>query len=156
TDGKWWAFSNKRYKKYQPKDVRKHIADTTYRADQYVILISGTASADVRDEVQRHPHWELWDSEDLSQRVRLVPSEAGRRLVDHHFGPVWRRDFLGVPAVGAFLPPSDYFGPFLDAGRLFHHAFPLVARRQLLEQLSEFADSGRERVLLLPGRGGIG
>jgi hypothetical protein len=157
-DDTWWAFSNKRYKKYQPHHVRDHIADTTYRADRYIILISGIASADVRDEVRKHPGWELWDEEDLSQRIRLeLTSEFARRLVDHHFGPVWRRDFLGLPAVGAFIPPADYFRTFLDSDRLFHHALPLVGRRQLVDSLTGFADGqGRERVLLLPGRGGIG
>jgi hypothetical protein len=156
-DGRLWGFSSKRYKKYQPHHVPKHIADTTYKADRYVILISGVASTDVRDEVQKHPEWELWDAEDLSQRVRYdLPLEFARRLVDHHFGPIWRRDFLGLPAVGAFLPAADYFRPFLDGDRLFDHALPLVGRQSLLENLVSFGDSRRERVLLLPGRGGIG
>jgi hypothetical protein len=158
TDGTRWGFSNKRYKKYQPNHAQKHITDTTYRADRYIILISGTASADVRDEVKKHANWELWDAEDLSQRVRLeLTPEVARRLVDHHFGPVWRRDFLGLPAVGAFVPPADYFRTLLDPDRLFHHALPLVGRRLLVDELTGFVDGqGRERVLLLPGRGGIG
>jgi hypothetical protein len=157
TDGTRWAFSNKRYDDYQPHDVRKHIGETTYKADRYILLISGIASTAVRDEVRKHPTWELWDAEDLSQRVRLeLPPEVARRLVDHHFGPIWRRDFLGLPAVGAFLSPADYFRPLLDGGRLFHHDFPLVGRQSLLEDLMAFGDSAGERVLVLPGRGGIG
>lgn len=158
TDDNWWAFSNKRYKKYQPNHAQKHIADTTYKADRYVILISGVASTDVRDEVKKHSTWELWDAEDLSQRVRLeLNPEVARRLVDHHFGPVWRRDFFGLPAVGAFVPPADYFRPLLDSDRLFHHALPLVGRQQLVQELTSFSvGQGRERVVLVAGRGGIG
>ncbi len=157
-NGERWAFSNKRYhNKYQPSHVQEHVADTTYVADHYVILISGTASAKVRDEVKKFPKWELWDSEDLSQRVRLeLCFDFARRLVDHHFGPIWRRDFLGLPAVGALISPSDYFRPFLDPTRLFHHALPLVGRQELVRQLFEFAESDNEQVFLLPGRGGIG
>jgi hypothetical protein len=46
----------------------------------------------------------MWDAEDLSQRVRreLLP-EVARRLVDHHFGPIWRRDFLGLFSAPCFL-----------------------------------------------------
>src|SRR5437773_5949613 len=55
TDGERWAFSNKRYEDYQPHDVRKHIHETTYKADRYVLLISGVASTAVRDEVRKHP-----------------------------------------------------------------------------------------------------
>ncbi len=128
-DGKVWAFSCKRYKNYQPHHVRKHIEETTYQADTYFILISGLASVDVRNEVKRHPKWELWDAEDLSQRVRLdLRRETARRLVDHYFGPNWRRDFLGMPAIEAFVPPADYFESYLDTSRLFHHALPLVGR----------------------------
>jgi hypothetical protein len=156
-NGDRWAFSNKRYKKYQPHHVQKHIDETTFDAARFFILISGVASTDVRDEVRKHPKWELWDAEDLSQRVRLeLQPEVARRLVDHHFGPRCRRDFLGLPAVGAFLPPVDYFRPFLDSGRLFHHDLPLVGRQALLDDLLAFSESGRERVLVLPGRGGIG
>src|ERR1700687_4494680 len=109
-NGEWWAFSNKRYKNYKPSHVRTHIGETKYNADRYFMLISGVASTDVRDEVKKNRNWEMWDAEDLSQRVRLeLQPEVARRLVDHHFGPIWRRDFLGLPAVGAFLPPADYF-----------------------------------------------
>src|SRR5437667_1026539 len=38
-NGRRWGFSNKRYKKYQPHHVGKHVADTTYNADRYFILI---------------------------------------------------------------------------------------------------------------------
>jgi hypothetical protein len=155
--GELWGFSNKRYKTYEPHHVRKHIGETSYRADRYFILLGGIASPNVRDEVRKHPKWEIWDGEDISQQVRLqLQPEVARRLVDHHFGPIWRRDFLGLPAVGAFLPPVDYFRPFLDADRLFHHDLPLVGRQTLLDDLVGFGSGGSERILVLPGRGGIG
>jgi hypothetical protein len=156
-DNKSWGFSNKRYKQYHPSDVQKHIADTTYAADRHVILISGTASSSVRDEVRKHPNWELWDAEDLSQKLRLaVPVEITKRIVDHHFGPRWRKLFLGLPAVCAFLPAVDYFRPYLDRTRLFHHSIPLVGRSEILIALNRVADSTDKRIAILPGRGGIG
>src|SRR5260370_32376512 len=57
-NGERWAFSNKRYKQYQPHHVRKHISESTYDADRYFMLISGIASTDVRDEVRKHPRWD--------------------------------------------------------------------------------------------------
>jgi hypothetical protein len=157
TQGRRWGFSCKRYKgKYQPSLAKTHIAETTEKCDQYVILISGPTSPDVLKEVAKNPNWEIWGGDDLSLRVRndLTP-ETARRLVDHHFGPLWRRDFLGVPSVGVFLPPGDHFRAFLDTKRWFHHAFPLVGRQLALQELKDFSDSPA-RVLILPGRGGIG
>lgn len=155
--GQRWGFSNKRYRKYQPHHVGEHVDDTTYDADRYVILISGVASPEVRDEIRKHQKWELWDVEDLSARVRgeLTP-DAARRIVDHHFGTTWRRDFLGLPAVGAFLSPSDYFRPLLVARRLFHHSLSLVGREDHLTTLLAFTNDEVRRVAVLRGRGGIG
>jgi len=125
-----WAFSNKRYTRtiYQPHHVTRHISETTYIASHYVILLSSIASPAVRLEVDQHSNWDLWDVSDLSQRVRDVAAanlEAARELIDHHFGPRWRRDFLGFPAVAAFLSPVDFFRELLGTARLFHHSFEL-------------------------------
>lgn len=156
-EGRIWGFSCKRYKQYQPHDVRDHIKETTYEADQYIILTSKIASPSVRDEIRNHPKWEIWDSEDLSQKLRLeVPPETARRIVDHHFGPRFRREFLGLAAVGAFLPPEEFFRPYNNRKRLFHHDIPLVGRSAILTQLLAFASSEEHHVAILPGRGGIG
>src|SRR5581483_3905570 len=99
-----WAFSNKRYGRtaYQPNHVSRHVSETTYTAIHYVILLSSIASPAVRQMVDQHEKWDLWDVSDLSQKVRDVAvanPEAARELIDHHFGPCWRRDFLGLPAI---------------------------------------------------------
>ncbi len=105
------------------------------------------------------PTGTFWDADDLSQRVRELASvapDAARRLVDDHFGPRWRTEFLGLPAVAAFVAPPDYFRRWQGRGRLFHHRHPLVGRRDVLRMLHRFVNSLTHRVFLLPGRGGIG
>jgi hypothetical protein len=158
-DGSRWGLSNKRYKTYQVHHVLKHIEDTTYPADQYILLLSGIASPDVRKEVKNHPKWDVWDADDLSQQVRELASsapEAARRLVDDHFGTRWRSEFLGLPSVGAFYAAPDYFRRWREEGRLFHHRHALVGRSEALRSLHEFVMAPGERVALLLGRGGIG
>ncbi|MFN0051604.1 MAG: hypothetical protein ACKV0T_05395 [Planctomycetales bacterium] len=156
-DGSTWAFSNKRYKKYYASHVQAHIADATYPADHRVILISGIASPAVRDEIRKHSSWELWDAEDLSQKLRRdVSPDAAKRIVDHHFGPRWRNVVLGLPALCAFLPPSDHFRDLLNPDRLFHHSVPLVGRETVVSELIAFAGSPEKRIAVLQGRGGIG
>jgi Restriction endonuclease len=156
-----WAFSNKRYTRtpYQPHHVTKHVSETTYAASRYVILLSSIASPAVRQKVDEHSNWELWDVSDLSQRVRDVAAanpDAARELIDHHFGPRWRRDFLGLPALAAFLSPVDFFRELLGTARLFHHSFELIGRASQLAALTDFVRTGGPRVAILPGRGGIG
>jgi len=55
----------------------------------------------------------------------------------------------------AFISYEEFFRPFLDNTRLFNHAYPLVGREDILEQLDNFLESDK-KVDLLYGRGGIG
>ena len=154
--GRRWAFSNKRHREYHPSDARDHIAETTYQAARYVLLLSRPASVGVRDEVRTHPAWDVWDSADLRQKVRDLRAhnpDAAREMIDHHFGAMWRRDFFGLPAVVAFLAPDDYFRDYLDASRLFHHAYDLIGRTAVVDALDGFVRSPA-RVAVVPGRGG--
>lgn len=156
--GRRWAFSIKRYERYHPSNARQHIADTTYPAFRYVLLLSRDVSATVQDEVAKHPSWEVWGAAELCQRVRELRAqnpESARELIDYHFGPMWRKDFLGLPAVSAFLAPDDHFREFLDTSRLFHHGYGLVGRSDVVESLVRFTSSAA-RIAILPGRGGIG
>jgi hypothetical protein len=55
----------------------------------------------------------------------------------------------------AFQTPSQFFRPFEDQSKIFNHALPLVGRDEYLEQIAAFSRSTK-RILLLPGRGGLG
>lgn len=158
-DGSRWAFSNKRYETYNVGHVKKHVAETSYQADRFYILTSATAGTAVRDEVRKRPGWDIWDVDDLSRETRDLASrrpESARRLVDTHFGPHWRAAFLGLPAVAAFLTPTDYFRPLLGRHRLFHHAYDLIGREPELRQLLGWEADPEARIGMLIGRGGIG
>jgi hypothetical protein len=154
--GERWAFQNKRWKQFGPDDADKAVQVTTYPADRYVILLSREATAGVRNAVGKHPKWDIWDVRDISQKVRELPVDAARSLLDHHFGAAVRRAFLGNPAVSAFPTPDDFFRPLQDPARLFHHAWALVGRGELLQGLHDFVGSSSKRVAALSGRGGIG
>ncbi len=99
---------------------------------------------------------DVWDVRDISQRVRELPLEDQRQLLDTHFGPAWRKAFLGLSAVSTFPTAEAFFGPLLDPSKLFNHACPLVGRSKQVEQLHGFVDSQQHRVAILTGRGGIG
>ena len=92
---------------------------------------------------------------DISRQVRDLPPHKARELVEHHFGPDWRKHFLGLSGDSDLLSPSDYFARQLDTQRLFHQAWTLVGRDNLLAALDDLLLPTHEAALLF-GRGGIG
>jgi hypothetical protein len=154
-DGTTWAPQCKRYRTFTQGHARKVLAETTYRAEQYTLLLSCVATAKVRDVFAERPDWELWDARDIAARVRVLPIEVAARLVEEHFGPQWRAAFLGLEPASPFLMAEDFFAPLLGTGRLFHHAWELIGREAQLRDLDAFVGADK-RAVLLPGRGGIG
>jgi hypothetical protein len=154
--GEHWAFQNKRWKQFGPQDLEDAVKATAYQADKYIVLLSREATSNVRKKLADFPKWHIWDRCDLSTKVRQLPLDTARRLVDDHFGSWWRREFLGVDAVAAFLGSNDFFREWLDDGRLLHHCFELIGRAEQLAALVDFTRPDRRRCAILPGRGGIG
>lgn len=154
-DGSTWGLSCKQYKRFAKGQAASAVKATTYAADHYTLLLSCEATADVRDEVEQHPTWDVWDVGDVSRRVRELPMEAGAQLVESHFGAAWGRAFLGQKRSSPFVPSDEFFRPLLDQRRLFHHAWPLVGRSDVLSRLDEFVRSDGV-IGVVSGRGGIG
>lgn len=59
-------------------------------------------------------------------------------------------------APSAFVTASEFYRPLMERGRLFHHAWRLVGREDVLNVLLDFTHSAQQQVAVLPGRGGIG
>jgi hypothetical protein len=155
-NGERWAFQNKRWKKFGPKAVDDAVKATSYTADRFILLLSREATVSARKAVAKHPGWDIWDVRDISQKVRELPLDSARRLLNHHFGAAVRRAFLGVSAVSTFLTAEDFFRLLLDSSKLFNHTWSLVGRATHLQQLHRFVDADKHRVAILSGRGGIG
>jgi hypothetical protein len=151
-----WVFQCKRYKKYTEGQAQKAIQTTTYPANRYILLLSCEATSKVRDEVDKHPNWDVWDVQDISLKVRELPPDVARRLVETHFSPEWRRAFLGLAGLTAFVSAADFFRRFLNPNNLFNHLWSLVGRKNFIEGLHEFVQSEQQKVVILTGRGGIG
>ena len=154
--GERWAFQNKRWKQFGKAAVAKAVKATTYTADRFIILLSRPATAQTRKEVEKHPKWDIWDVRDISRKVRELPLDAARRLIDDHFGAAVRKAFLGVSAVSTFPTAEAFFRPLLDGTKLFNHTWALIGRARYLEGLSAFLGSDQQRVAVFLGRGGIG
>jgi hypothetical protein len=156
TDGVTWAFQCKCVKAFTPARFREAVAAASFQADRYVLLLASQATAAVRKAARQHPKWEVWDANDISERVRMMPAQSARSLVDTHFGAQWRHLFLGGSGPAPFVSVDKHFRPLTNRARLFHHAWTAVGRGDTLQSLQEFGASPDQRVAILPGRGGLG
>jgi len=108
-DGTTVTWQCKRVDEMTPADVRQHVRENTYAADEHVLVFSGLASAKARAEVLKAKVWSLVDQRDLGQLVHDLPLHRARTLLEQS-----PRECLpystGVPA-----------WPLWDSGGLFQH-----------------------------------
>ncbi len=155
-NGKRWAFQCKQWKKFTKTDANRAIQKTSYTADRFILMLSLQATSGVRDACDYHPNWDVWDIGDISRKVRELEPHSNARLVETHFGALWRDAFLGLRGPSPFVTPSEFFHRFLNTSALFNHAWDLVGRSDHLHQAHEFVKSREQKIAILIGRGGIG
>jgi hypothetical protein len=153
-DGRRRTAQCRQRKTFTPASLKKTLRENTFEADEHEIWIACGTSAAVSDAVAKLPKWSIRDREGLSQLGRELPREHAQRILDDHFGPHVRRAFLGPEGPIAFAIPADYFVALDDSSRVLRHDLDLVGR---VHELAELLDGVRtRRVVILPGRGGIG
>jgi hypothetical protein len=154
-DGRTRTVQCRHRKRFTKSDATKTAEETTYEADEHEVWVTariGDAAADVLDD---HDGWSYQSDEGISQLIRTLPAEVARKILDHAFGPAVRRAFLTRGMV-AFDGPDAYFAPLDEPERLIRHDLPLVGRTNELEALRASVDEPLSRVVVQPGRGGIG
>ncbi len=151
-----FVFQCKRVQEFGPKKVATAVAAANgFAATRKFLFLSTIASPKAREEIDKHSNWELWDAEDLSQRVRRLPFRIQQELVRIFFRGR-QLELLGVAEDGPWMRAQDFFAPFADDGKLFNHTWHLVGRaRELAEALGALARPCG-RVVMLLGAGGSG
>ena len=155
-NGERWAFQCRQWERVTKGDATMAIEQTTYHADHFILTLSCQASSGVRDVCDDHPAWDVWDLGDISRKVHEMELSSAARIVERHFGPAWRKAFLGLQGLTPFVAPTEFFRPFLNESALFNHTWQLVGRPDYLRQSHEFITSQQQNVAILVGRGGIG
>ncbi|MDP2856552.1 MAG: toll/interleukin-1 receptor domain-containing protein [Bacillota bacterium] len=112
-DGRAGTYQCRQRQRVTAEDVAKVIEETKYEADFHVLVVSCEVGGDVREAVKDVPDWSVWDVRDISQRVRLLPRESAARLVEGHFGPDWRKVFVGVNVQNSFLEPDPWSSTYM-------------------------------------------
>ena len=155
-NGEKWALQCKQKQTFSKADATRAIQETSYEADRFILTLSRQATSSVRDTCDSYPDWDVWDVDDISRKVREMEMHSAAKLVEAHFGPWWRKAFLGLHGLSSFVTPIDFFHPFSNASALFNHVWELVGRSEHLRRAHEFVGSQEKKVAILTGRGGIG
>lgn len=148
-----WTIQCRHKKKFKLAEAQKTVEETTKEADHHLIMVTTQVGTEVRDYIDTLPTWELWDARDISRKVRELPQDLARALVNVHFGPAWVRAFLRIEPVTPFTKAKPALA---RAGKLFHHNWTILGRTVEVDALLEFAKSEEQSVALVIGSGGIG
>jgi transcriptional regulator with XRE-family HTH domain len=144
----------KREKQFGKQKVKAAIGALTMDVRKCVIFLSRIASPEARREVQKNPDWEIWDSNDLSRKVRQLPRDQAVRLVDTYF-PGMRAALLGVVSPGPWRDRSEYYAPISGEG-LYSHRWPLVGKTEIVSKLLQCVSDSQSQLTALAGHGGLG
>jgi len=149
------TYQCKKYKAFAKARAEKAISENTFvGAVEHVLLVACNTSLATQTYVNSQPGWRLLDREGISSLVRTgLDREAARRIVDDHLGPGIRQAFLGFGPM-TFVEPAIFFAPSVGRRGLFRHDWELAGRVQVLGELNAALDGSR--VVVLPGRGGVG
>jgi hypothetical protein len=122
-----WCYQCKRWQKMTAGDLRQIVDDFSFPADQYVVLVSFEAGADLRKVVTALSEVDLWDAEDISSQLKAQPE-----LVEDFFGPNWRANFCTIRDSKRKQPSAP--NPFTDVVAIRDPA-RFVGRKATLERL---------------------
>ncbi|MBA4752867.1 MAG: helix-turn-helix domain-containing protein [Sphingopyxis sp.] len=143
----------KREQRFGPANVKRVIREAEKPVNRAILALSRVASP-ATAEALRAGGWELWDQDDISRKIRLLPGERQDKLVDIYFGGQ-RLALLGRDNPGPWLKLDRFFAPFDRSDSAFTHRWHLVGRNAELRKLAA-ALSGDTKVAILAGPGGMG
>ena len=133
-NGERWAFQCRQWKRFTKTDATRAIQNTSYLADRFILMLSLGATTGVRDACNDHASWDVWDLGDISRKVHQLSMHSAVRLVETHFGPAWRKEFLGLHGLASLVTPDEFFRPLLNESDLFNHGWQLVGRSDHVRQ----------------------
>lgn len=120
----------------KPEQGRWESAETEEEARKHHI--------DFKDDVEQHVLRKSFSS--LRELENVIQAAIHNHAREH--------GWIGTPR-SAFQMVEQFYQPFLNPDRLFHHTLPLIGREPYLQALIDFSSSEKQ-VALLPGSDGIG
>ncbi|WP_158073580.1 restriction endonuclease [Actinophytocola xanthii] len=157
-DGASASWQCKRQDTLTPRQVRAAVKACTFQAEVHYLVFSGEASRNARNEMAKHPKWELLDRRGLSRLLNDLPLHKQRDVLDATWGAAFRKRFLEVPGEDAFLSLETFVADRRDPGTMLNDLGPHVGREAELQALSTALHRHGDwpAVVVVTGPGGRG
>lgn len=129
-----FTFQCKREKQFWPAKIEEAVSENTRPWIKNYILLSRIASPEARKKIKEYPTWDIWDVEDISQKLRSdtnIPDQA--TIVDTCFGYWNRKALLGIDTIDIWKTPEQFYATFNDINKVFNHAWNIIGREAELE-----------------------
>lgn len=156
TDGRVRTIQCRRVSRFTKSSATATIRDTTYKADEHRVWCTAPMSTGAREVLRTTRKWDGWDIEQISSAVRALPREIARWIVEDHLGSAARKRLLGPDGTLCLAPAQWWFGRRDSDDTYLPMNQPLVGRDEELDDLRRSFSNPAVRVLILPGRPGIG
>src|SRR5262249_31835472 len=146
------TFQCKRVKAFGPSKISTAVSKHTQAATKKFLLLTCTASPQARQEVCKYLDWDIWDKEDISLRIRQLPKDDQRNLVDTFFRGQ-HLALLGETESRQWQTTEEFFAPFMSERGIFSHTWSLVGRRSEIDTLIHALSDDTINVVFLVGPG---
>ena len=153
--GETWAFQCKRHEKWTVSQSKQAVADATYPAQHYFLLVACDPHEKVQDYMDQLPNWSFWNLDRICQEFRQRVPKHKQQAVLYFLSPQELKEFAPY-ATDALVPAKAYFSTIQMAGHSFHHHYQLMGRKDEIAQLKAFVAAPKAKVLKISGKGGDG
>ena len=153
--GETWVFQCKRVKSWSRSQTQKAIADATFAANHYMLVLACNPPRDVHDEIGKHANWTLWNLDTTCAEIRLrTPPEALPRILSF-LSPHELQRFTPFAST-ALVSREQFFADRIGGHRLFRHDWDLVGRDAELARLETLLKADGPRGAVIYSKGGDG
>lgn len=153
--GETWVFQCKRVKSWKLSETEKAIAETTFAANHYILVLACNPPGNVLDEIAKHANWTLWNLDTTCEEIRLRTPTAMLPRILPFLSPDELKRFAPYAST-ALVTAEDFFADRMGAQRLFRHDWDLVGRSEELARLETLMKSDGRRGMVIYSKGGDG
>jgi hypothetical protein len=158
-DGVPAAWQCKHLTSLPPAQVREAVQALTFKgAKELYLVYVDVAKAGARNEIKKHPEWQLWDRRDLTAKLRELPVQIQRDILDEFWGQEVRQLFLKSPD-DAFVSIETFASKRLNSQDAMNDLGPLAGRTIEMDTMRaafDRASGGFRQVVVVTGSGGRG